>query len=369
MTIESFFTEQCLYLSDNNFDVTVVCSECKNIKKIFGDKVKCKEIYIARGIDPFSIGKSIRELKNFFIEEQFDMVQYSTPNAAFVASIAAKKANIPIRNYHLMGFRYLGASGVMKTLLKTLEKITCRNSTDIECVSPSNMELGTKDNIFKKDKAAIVWNGSTGGVNLKRFDVAKRSEWRKYIRESLGYDENDYIFGFVGRITRDKGINELLSAFLKLQKGKLLLIGNPEGINTLDQDLYKCAQQSSNVKFVNAVNDIEKYYAAIDVLVLPSYREGFGMVVAEAGAMGAPAIVSNIPGPTDVCVNNVTGIYVERKNPDDLCAAMNKMFENKEMTKQFANAAVNYITTHFDSAKLNEYILKRKKDLLNCGEN
>lgn len=109
-----------------------------------------------------------------------------------------------------------------------------------------------------------------------------------------------FIYGFVGRITRDKGINELLSAFLKLEdRSKLLLVGDIEKDNKLEENLLAKAQNDSRVCFHSFASDIERYYAAIDVLILPSYREGFGNVVIEAGAVGTPAIVSNIPGPVD----------------------------------------------------------------------
>lgn len=107
---------------------------------------------------------ALKTLTRFFKKEKFDLIQYSTPNAAFYSSIAAKKADCKVRNYHLMGLRYLGASGMGRTILKALERIACHNSTSIECVSKSNMEMGIKEGLFPKEKVTVVWNGSTGGV-------------------------------------------------------------------------------------------------------------------------------------------------------------------------------------------------------------
>lgn len=363
LTIESFFIPQLQYLAANGFDVTVVCSNDSNLQKKLGECIRFHPIDIPRGI---SVGGSIYALKaltRFFRKEKFDLIQYSTPNAAFYSSIAAKKAGCKVRNYHLMGLRYLGASGMGRIILKALEKIACYNSTSIECVSKSNMELGIKEGLFPKEKAIVVWNGSTGGVDLSRFDFSKRQQWRMEIRKELGYSSSDFVYGFVGRITKDKGIDELLFAFLELNdNSKLLLVGDIEKDNHLDVELLAKAQQNSNIKFHSFVSDIERYYAAIDVLVLPSYREGFGNVVIEAGAVGTPAIVTDIPGPTDTIDREKTALVVPVKNPNTLAESLMKIRE-RDYVNMGENAA-QFAKEMFDSKVLCQKILERKETLL-----
>lgn len=363
LTIESFFIPQLQYLAANGFDVTVVCSNDSNLQEKLGESIRFYPIDIPRGI---SVGGSIYALKTltrFFKKEKFDLIQYSTPNAAFYSSIAAKKADCKVRNYHLMGLRYLGASGMGRTILKALERIACQNSTSIECVSKSNMEMGIKEGLFPKEKVTVVWNGSTGGVDLSRFDFSKRQQWRMEIRKELGYSSSDFVYGFVGRITKDKGIDELLSAFLELKdNSKLLLVGNIEEGNHLDVELLAKAQQNSNIKFHSFVSDIERYYAAIDVLVLPSYREGFGNVVIEAGAVGTPSIVTDIPGPTDTIDREKTALVVPVKNPNALAESLRKIRE-RDYVAMGENAA-QFAKEKFDSKVLCEKILERKKEIL-----
>lgn len=363
LTIESFFIPQLKYLAANGFDVTVVCSNDSSLQEKLGESIRFYPIDIPRGI---SVGGSIYALKaltHFFKKEKFDLIQYSTPNAAFYSSIAAKKADCKVRNYHLMGLRYLGASGMGRTILKALERIACHNSTSVECVSKSNMELGIKEGLFPKEKVTVVWNGSTGGVDLSRFDFSKRQQWRMEIRKELGYSSSDFVYGFVGRITKDKGIDELLSAFLELiDNSKLLLVGNIEEGNHLDVELLAKAQQNSNIKFHSFVSDIERYYAAIDVLVLPSYREGFGNVVIEAGAVGTPSIVTDIPGPTDTIDREKTALVVPVKNPNALAESLRKIRE-RDYVAMGENAA-QFAKEKFDSKVLCEKILERKKEIL-----
>ena len=367
LTVESFFIPQLQYLSENGFDVTVVCSNDASLQEKLGKSVRFYPIDIPRGI---SVGGSIYAIKvlaRFFKKEKFDLIQYSTPNAAFYSSIAARIANCDVRNYHLMGLRYLGASGIGRIFLKTIEKIVCHNSTSIECVSKSNMEMGIKEGLFPKEKVTVVWNGSTGGVDLSRFDFSKRQQWRMEIRKELGYSTYDFVYGFVGRITKDKGIDELLSAFLELKdNSKLLLIGDIEKDNCLDSVLLAKAQRNSNIKFHSFVSDIERYYASIDVLVLPSYREGFGNVVIEAGAVGTPAIVTDIPGPTDTIDREKTALVVPVKNPNALAESL-KQIREKDYIAMGENAA-RFAKENFDSKVLCQKILERKEMLLGLND-
>ena len=363
LTIESFFIPQLQCLAANGFDVTVVCSNDSRLQEKLGESIRFYPIDIPRGISVSGSIYALKALTHFFKREQFDLIQYSTPNAAFYSSIAAQKAHCKVRNYHLMGLRYIGASGIGRVILKSLERVACHNSTSVECVSKSNMEMGIKEGLFPKEKVTVVWNGSTGGVDLSRFDFSKRQQWRKETRKELGYSASDVVYGFVGRITKDKGIDELLSAFFELKdNSKLLLVGDIEKENHLDAELLAKAQENSNIKFHSFVSDIERYYAAIDVLVLPSYREGFGNVVIEAGAVGTPSIVTDIPGPTDTIDREKTALTVPVKNPNALAERLREIRDRDYVA--MGESAAQFAKEKFDSKVLCQKILERKKMLL-----
>lgn len=363
VTVRAFFIPQLKYLSENGFDVSVICSSDDSLQSELGEKIHFIPVDMPRGLSIFKSISVIRKLIKIFKQESFSFIQYSTPNAALYGAIAAKICRVKIRNYHLMGFRYLGAKGILKVILKFLEKITCRLSSSIECVSRSNLELGVAEGIFAKNKATVVWNGSTGGIDLDRFSIENRTEWRNEIRNKLGYSKNDFIYGFVGRITKDKGIDELLEAFLNsAHNAKLLMVGEFENEQELNQELLSNAKSNNQIKFVGAVNDVEKYFAAIDMLVLPSYREGFGNVVIESAAMGTPAIVSDIPGPRDAVIPNKTAILV----PPNNTMALENIFStvSKETIKSLGKEAADFSKNNFDQNILNKYILERKNYLL-----
>lgn len=361
ITIRAFFIPQLKYLAENGFDVSVVCSKDDSLQKELGKKITYYPIEIPRGMSLLGSLKAIGHLIQFFKEEKLDLVQYSTPNAAMYASIAGRLTKIQVRNYHLMGFRYLGATGISKRILKMMEIISCRNSTHIECVSKSNLEIGINEKIFEKDKAVVVWNGSSGGVDLKRFDYSKRSEYRDEIRSHFGISKDDFVFGFVGRITRDKGVNEILEAFSSIKNAKLLMVGNVEEEDSLNSMLYQNSLSDENIVYTGLVSDVEKYYAAVDVLLLPSYREGFGNVVIEAAAMGTPAIVSNIPGPIDAIEVGKTALVVNAKDTDALTEAMQKIQTMDYMG--MGQNAEQFAREKFDSVVLCRKILERKKKI------
>lgn len=364
LTVRAFFIPQLKYLAENGFDVTVICSNDDSLQKELGEQIHYIPVEIPRGISFKGSVRAIGSLFDIFKKEKYDLIQYSTPNAALYTSVASKLAGIRVRNYHLMGFRYLSEKGVKRKILKLLEKISCHMSTSIECVSESNLELGVRERIFKRNKPVVVWNGSTGGIDLTRFDISKREQWRAQIRGKLGYSETDFIYGFVGRITKDKGINEILDAYFQLKSSdKLIFIGDVEGEQELEQELLKQAKECSNVFFHESVSDIEKYYAVIDVLLLPSYREGFGNVVIESAAMGTPAIVSNIPGPIDAVVADETARIVSVRDVTQLRDAMTLIRQSGYV--EMGKKASEYVRSHFDSTLLNEFILKRKRELLN----
>lgn len=363
LTIRSFFIPQLRYLAANGFDVTVVCTDDGLISEELGDAIHFHGIQIPRGISIVGSLKAIFQLRSFFREQAFDLIQYSTPNAALYTSIAAMAVGCKVRNYHLMGNRFLGSKGAGRLFLKTMDQIACGLSTSIECVSRSNLELGVEQGVFPREKATVVWNGSTGGVDLKRFDIRRRESWRTEQRRKLGYREDDFIFGFVGRFTRDKGIHELLEAFFQLDdESRLFMIGHYEDDGTLDATLWQKALNSPRVQIHAPSMEVEKYYAMIDVLVLPSYREGFGNVVIEAAAMGTPAIVTDIPGPIDAIAADETAITVKPKDSGELAAAMRRIRQRD--LRQMGAAAALFAADCFDSEALCRKILERKRSLL-----
>ncbi|CEN76506.1 group 1 glycosyl transferase [[Clostridium] sordellii] len=368
LSIKSFFLEQIDYLSKSGYDVTIICNTDNELENLLNCDVKYIPITMKRGLDPMGSIKSIYSMIKIFRQNQFDIIQYSTPNASLYASIAAKLSGNKISLYHNMGFRYAGSTGIKRKILKYLEKITCLLSTEIQTVSFSNLEFGIKENLFKREKSRVIWNGSTGGVDLDKFDISKKLDWKNEIYIKHNISSEKFIFGFVGRITKEKGINEILEAYKELCMNNndtmLIMVGQEENVNSIEKKLYNWAKKNENILFIGHSNEVYKYLSAFNVLLLPSYREGFGNVVIESQAMGVPVIVSDIPGPTDAIKKNVTGLVVSKQNSKELLDKMEYVYINKKLCKNMGDNAHKYIKSKFDSKELVKHILEDKNRIL-----
>ncbi|MFA1820254.1 glycosyltransferase family 4 protein [Virgibacillus oceani] len=368
ITIKSFLLGQLNYLSKNGYNITVICDYCDSLKNHLPKNINYIPVNMKRGID-FNTPKSILALYKVFRNGNFNIVQYSTPNAAFNASIAARLAGVPIRIYAQWGIRYVGYNGWKRKIFKLLERLVCTLSTRIQPDSKGNLIYSHKEGLYIHEKSNVIWNGSANGVDLNKFDILKKEAWRTGIRNRYNIGANDLVLGFIGRLDKDKGVNELLEAFkiiLHKHPGlKLLMIGPSDKDDGLNQGLLAWSKQSESVIFTGFIEGIEKYMSAIDILVQPSYREGFGSVVIEAEAMGIPVIVTDIPGPTDAMQSgsNATGLIVPKKAVQPLVQAMEKMVLDPELREEMSQNAISFARSHFDQAKLLNFILEDKNRL------
>lgn len=370
-TFRSFLKEFSEFLYDSDeYDISLICSAESLIEGDLPDFVHLHAIDMKRGIS-LSALKSIKEIQKIIKENDFDIVQYSTPNAAFYTSIAAKKANVPVRLYCQWGIRYMGFEGWRRSLFKMLEKITCDNSTFIEVESHNIRDFSVSENLYSRERSSVIWNGSASGVNLKKFDYSKKDAWKNEIRQQYNISKDDVVFAFAARLTADKGLNELLEAFINLSEKypntKLMIMGAMDNNESLNQELMEKAKTSDSIIFTDRVSNVEMYYAASDVFVAPSYREGFGLVVIEAEAMQMPAIVSNVPGQIDAIVPNETGLDCEVKSAKSLEKAMEKLIIDSDLRIKLGKNARQFVEDNFEQTKLFGY-LKEHRDQLIDGE-
>ncbi|MBO5736806.1 MAG: glycosyltransferase [Clostridia bacterium] len=355
--------------NQGNYDISLICNDEEGVREDLPDYVHYYPVCLKRGIS-LSIFKTMNQIEKILKENQFDIVQYSTPNAAFCASIAAKRAKTPVRLYCQWGIRYMGFGGWKRALFKWLEKATCKNSTFIEAESHNIRQFSIEEKLYEEEKSCVIWNGSACGVNLSKFDNNQRELWRNAKREEFGFKETDVVFSFAARLTADKGVNELLAAFKELEgrydNAKLLVMGGNDNVESINPELLDYAKNSFNIIFTGRVNDVEKFYAASDIFVAPSYREGFGLVVIEAAAMGLPAIVSNVPGQVDAIDEGKTGITCEVKSSESLYNAMEKMLIDEDMRIMMAENAARYVFENYEQQALFEKLSAHRQAL--CGQ-
>lgn len=350
-----------------DWDITLLCNNNAEFRGMLPENVHFIPISMKRGISLGGVGAMFKMLK-VFRKEKFDLVQYSTPNASLYASLASWLAGVPVRLYCQWGIVYVGFHGYKRKLFKCIEKLVCSLSTWVEPDSRGNLLFSREEGLYTEKKSSIVWNGSASGVDLEKFDYSQKAYWRKEIRDLLQIPQDGTVIGFVGRVTGDKGINELLAAFKKTLQERpdvyLILVGRAEKTESLNPELYAWAQQEERVRFCGYTKVVERYISAMDVYVLPSYREGFGTSVIEAEAMGVPVIVSDIPGPTDAMLPDETGLVVPVKNVDALVEAMIKLIDAPELRITLGKAAREFAAGYFEQKQLAEHIVADRKRLL-----
>ena len=287
---------------------------------------------------PISLVKDIKGLwflYRLFRKEKPWCVHANTPKGSLLAMIAAWFACVPHRVYTVTGLRYQGAHGMLRTILKTMERLSCLFATNVIPEGKGVLQCLKRDNITKKSLQVIHYGNINGKdteffsrdntiqtASLKLADKhiflrnLSEKEARSLVRSELGFSNNDFIFVFIGRLVNDKGLGELADALRKLEDEKLeiklLLIGEIDGEDdALAKDKLNYLMQSKNIKYIGVQSDIRPYLMASDVLVFPSYREGFPNVPLEAGALGLPAIVTNINGSNEIIEDGVNGKIIQ----------------------------------------------------------
>lgn len=367
-TLRTFVLKTAIYLHENtDWDISFICSEDEEFASELPEFIHYFPVPMERGISISGI-KSMMQMKKNFVKEKFDLIQYSTPNASLYAALAGKLAGIPVRLYCQWGMVYVGFEGIKRQVFKAIEKIVCKLSTWIEPDSVSNLNFAHEENLYPQTKGSVIWNGSACGINLEKFDISQKIKYRKDIREKYNFPEDSFVYGFVGRITKDKGINELLAAFKQIYESNsnvyLMMVGTTEKDDTVDESLFLWSKKCEHVIYTGFTDIVEQYLSAMDTYILPSYREGFGMGVVEAEAMGVPVIVTSIPGPVDAMKENETGIVVKKGSIKELLRAMKKLYEDKHIRKEYSSNAYDFAINNFEQKKLFGKILLDRKRLL-----
>lgn len=368
MTLRAFALELAKSMVQRgNFEIHFVCDYDEQFALDLPEYIHYHPIAMKRGV---SIGgyRAVIEMYKLFKKEKFDIVQYSTPNASLYASIAARFAKIKVRLYCQWGIFYVGLEGLKRRIFKIAEKMVCSNSTIIEPDSFGNLYFAREEKLYAVDKSRVIWNGSAGGVNFEKFDITKKKVWSQEIRARYQIPQEACVYIFIGRITKAKGINELLEASKELlQKYEdiwILLVGSIDTNASLDTQLYKWSREATRVIYAGFTNEVEKFVAASDVYVLPSYREGFGNAIIEAEAMGVPVIVTDIDGPTEAMKKDKTGLIVKKGDPVELYATMEKLYLSRELCFEMGQNGISFVAERFDQKILFQKMYQDRMDLI-----
>lgn len=372
LSLDKLLTGQLKFMSDKGFDVTAVSANGSEIESI-KEREDCEHCIIpmTRTISPLADVKALWKMVRLIKKEKPVIVHTHTPKAGLIGMLAAWFCKVPVRLHTVAGLPLMESSGSKRKLLVFIEKCiyACASA-----VYPNSFEL--KDYIEKNkftsfNKLKVIGKGSSNGIDIDYFKkTGKIITEAEQIRAQYRISANDLVFVFVGRIVKDKGINELVKAFDHLNKKyfniKLLLIGPFEDdLDPIDNSTRDILTANRSIICTGFINDVRPYLAAADVLAFPSYREGFPNVPLQAGCFDLPSIVSNINGCNEIIKNNVNGLIVPPKNLIALEAAMERMVADEDFRKKCSSVAREMITKNFSREVVWHALLEEYKRELN----
>ena len=304
-----------------------------------------EELNICREISPLCDLISIYQLIKIIRKIRPHVLHSSTPKAGFLCAIAGALTRVPVRIHTFTGQRWATLNGFKKWLLKKIDTFIAGINTKVYSDSPSQNQFLVEQGIVKKEKISCLHKGSLGGIDLRRFN-RNAAIPREEILKQYQIPSQATILLYLGRINRDKGINELVTAFINLNKKiesiYLFLVG------PLEDKSIKLPENIGHMKVLGATLNPEKFYSVADIFCLPSYREGFGTAVLEASAYGIPSVGTRIPGLVDSIEDNVTGFLVEPRNTLSLETALEKMICQKDLRRKLGQNAYKRIVRDFD---------------------
>ncbi len=356
----SFFKGQVEYLNDNRFDIHLVCSSGELTEELEGWPGQVHSIEILRKISPLQDLVTLGKIIKLLIRLRPAIVHAHTSKAGLIAMIASRLTFVPVCIYTIHGYRWVGLKGTGKALIKAANRLTCFLADKVFCVSRSNFQVGCNNKIFNPSKASVLCQGSINGVDSSlRFNPAVVNK-RGVIRSRLGIGKNEIVFCFVGRIVRDKGVHELAAAWQMLRKEydhvHLVMIGKIEAGDPVNDNSMQILRNDSRVHLLGFQKDVPSYFSAVDVLVLPTYREGFPVTPLEASAMELPVIASNIPGCIDAVKHEQTGLLIKPKSMESLKNAMQFFIQHPEFIKIYGKNGREFVMKNFRPEKIWEAI-------------
>ena len=354
----SFYFDVIAIGSDNN------SGQLKEVEEREG--VHCIDVLMYRKISIWHDIVSLFRLINLFRKVKPCIVHTNTPKASLLSMIAAWVTHVPHRIYTVTGLRFETTTGKFHWLLVSMEKITCWCATKVTPEGEGVKKTLITNGITKK-KMKVLLNGNINGVDVTHYsrslEVMKRVENIK--------EEATFNFVFVGRLVKDKGINELVIAFSKLSviysDIRLHLIGNFEReLDPLREDVEKKIEEEKTIVTWGFQSDVRPIFAASDVLVFPSYREGFPNVVLQAGAMGLPSIVTDISGCNEIIQERVNGKIIPPQNEEALYEAMKWFYEHRNgEVREMAKCARPIIIERYEQHKVWNALLEEYQTLIN----
>lgn len=368
-SLRTLLKGQLKYMN-NHYDIIGVASKSKDIALLEEqENISIHPVDMTRNISPFKDLKSAYLLYRFLKEQKPFIVHTHTPKAGTLGMLAARLAGVPNRLHTVAGLPLLEAAGAKRKLLNVVEKITYLNATLIMPNSFGLQNIILDHNFTTSNKLKIVGKGSSNGIDteyFKRDNITKDEQIE--LRKELKFQDEDFVFIYVGRLVKDKGINELIASFKSISQlkkhVKLLLVGPLESeLDPLTPQTLSEIENNEDIITLGWQNDVRPYMAISQALVFPSYREGFPNAVLQACSMELACIVSDINGCNEIITHKKNGLIIPPKSQEKLEEAMMYLIKNPELAKKYATSVRSNIVENYKREVIWEELLNIYKSL------
>lgn len=342
-----FFTGLIPELRERGYEVVSVSSDGPELQRVRDAGARAVVVEMERHISPVKDLKSLWQMVRVFRREKPQMVHSMTPKAGLICMLAAKLTRIPVRVHMFTGLVFPTSTGLKRCILMFTDWLTCACATHI-IPEGEGVKRDLLNNGITKKPIKVLGYGNCRGIDLERFDKSK-------VKVTSDEVHRHFTFIAVGRLVGDKGINELVAAFSRLNKEipdtRLLLVGPYEpDLDPIRPETIKEIEHNPAIEAVGNQNDVRPFYAVADCHILASYREGFPNVVIEAGAMGLPQIVTDINGANEIIIEGKNGTIIPSKDTDALYQAMRRMTTDAPWRTTLAANAREMIASRYEQS-------------------
>jgi glycosyltransferase involved in cell wall biosynthesis len=372
LALHTLLKGQMRYMNEHGFEVIMVSADGKEREEVIKNEgCRHQVISMTRKITPLADLRSLWQLYRFFKKEKPDIVHSHTPKAGLLSMLAARLAGVKIRIHTIAGLRFMTSKGFTRKLLVRMEKLTASSATHVWPNSYSLLKYIEDNGLVKKSKLKVIGSGSSNGIDLQRFSVSSLQPQKlEEVKKQLQYDEKLTCLLSVGRIVKDKGIDELLNAFQQVYKQnentRLVLLGSfEEDLDPVSEEAKQILKQHPAIIHINWSNEVEYYMHLATLLLHPSYREGFPNVLLQAGAMGCSICCSRIEGNVDIVTHEETGLLFNKMDAEDLRRKLEWALHQPEKMKQFAQQLQTKVQQHFDRKFVQQCLKEEYLTLLN----
>jgi glycosyltransferase involved in cell wall biosynthesis len=361
------------FLARNGFKIDVICSPGPRLEAIRQEGVTPWPIKMEREIAVASDIVSLWRLWRLLRHLKPDIVVAGTPKAGLLGTVAARVAAVVHVEYALFGLRFETTTGIKRRLLMGAEWIAGHAADTVRCVSPSVMARAIALGLAPAARCTVIGKGTSDGIAMERYaPTAETESEAKQVRSQFNIPNGAPVIGFVGRITRDKGIWELYEAFTRLQRSypglRLLLVGDYDATDPIPDALRERIESDPAVTCTGFVEDVERFYGVMDAMALPTYREGFSTVLVEAQSASIPVVTTNATGAIDAIVDGETGLRVPVRDVDALTIALDRLLGDKELRSRMGAAGRLWVRKNFRQEDVWQKILAHYHSILSSDE-